>query len=104
MSYLLPLMKDTRNSLVLTTALAAVGLAALSNIRLSPRMMLQARKEYTTALSQTNYALRDPVLSKRDDTLAAVVLLGMFEVSVELLILLLSRFTNRGFSKGNDMQ
>ncbi|KAJ5493549.1 hypothetical protein N7463_009636 [Penicillium fimorum] len=80
MSYLLPLVKDTRNSPVLTTALAAVGLAALSNIRLSPRMMLQARKEYTTALSQTNYALRDPVLSKRDDTLAAVVLLGMFEV------------------------
>ncbi|KAJ5970116.1 uncharacterized protein N7479_000034 [Penicillium vulpinum] len=75
MSYLLPLMKDTSNSPVLTTALAAVGLAALSNIRLSPRMMLQARKEYTTALSQTNHALRDPVLSKRDDTLAAVVLL-----------------------------
>ncbi|KAJ5382126.1 hypothetical protein N7517_000037 [Penicillium concentricum] len=80
MSYLLPLMKDTRNSPVLTTALTAVGLAALSNIRLSPRMMFQARKEYTTALSQTNDALRDPVLSKRDDTLAAVVLLGMFEV------------------------
>ncbi|CAI7630891.1 unnamed protein product [Penicillium glandicola] len=80
MSYLLPLMKDTRTSPVLTTALTAVGLAALSNIRLSPRMMLQARKEYTTALSQTNYALRDPVLSKGDDTLAAVVLLGMFEV------------------------
>lgn len=86
MSYLLPLMKDTRNSPVLSTALAAVGLAALSNIRLSPRMMLQARKEYTTALSQTNHALRDTVLSKRDDTLAAVVLLGMFEVSVEFLV------------------
>lgn len=69
MSYLLPLMKDSRNLPVLTTALAAVGLAALSNIRLSPRMMLQARKEYTTALSQTNHALRDHVLSKRDDTL-----------------------------------
>lgn len=99
MSYLLPLMKDSRNSPVLTTALGTVGLAALSNIRLSPRMMLQARKEYTTALSQTNHALRDHVLSKRDDTLAAVVLLGMFEVSVELLFLFfsflcLSRSTN----------
>ncbi|OQE41193.1 hypothetical protein PENCOP_c005G05795 [Penicillium coprophilum] len=79
MSYLLPLMKGTRNSPVLT-AMAAVGLAAMSNIRLSPRMMLQARKEYTAALSQTNHALRDPVLSKRDDTLAAVVLLSMFEI------------------------
>lgn len=102
MSYLLPLMKDSRNSPVLTTALAAVGLAALSNIRLSPRMMLQARKEYTTALSQTNHALRDHVLSKRDDTLAAVVLLGMFEVSLELLFFsfsFFSRSTNGGSLK-----
>jgi hypothetical protein len=80
MSYLLPLTKDTRNSAV-NAALTAVGLAALSNIRLSPRMMLKARQEYTTALSQTNHALKDPILSKRDDILAAVVLLGMFEVS-----------------------
>jgi len=80
MSYLLPLLaKDPRNCV--NAALSAVGLAALSNIRLSPRMLLKARQEYTTALSETNQALQDPILSKRDDTLAAVVLLGMFEVS-----------------------
>ncbi|KAJ5748232.1 uncharacterized protein N7511_009928 [Penicillium nucicola] len=78
MSYLLPLMKENQSSAV-NAALTAVGLAALSNIRLSPRMMLKARQEYTTALSQTNYALKDPLLSRRDDILAAVVLLGMFE-------------------------
>lgn len=80
MSYLIPLVSDPQSSAI-NAALNAVGMAALSNIRMSPRMMLKARREYTTALSQTNHALRDPVLSKRDDTLAAVVLLGMFEVS-----------------------
>jgi hypothetical protein len=80
MSYLLPLIQNPQNA-ALNAALNAVGLAALSNIRMSPRMMLKARREYTTALSQTNHALRDPFLSKQDDTLAAVVLLGMFEVS-----------------------
>ncbi|KAJ5655203.1 hypothetical protein N7507_007153 [Penicillium longicatenatum] len=42
--------------------------------------MLKARREYTNALSETNRALASIALSKRDDTLAAVVLLGMFEV------------------------
>jgi phosphoribosylformylglycinamidine (FGAM) synthase PurS component len=80
MSYLVPLINDPRNSAI-NAALNAVGLAALSNIRLAPQMMLKARREYTTALSQTNHALKDSVMSKRDDILAAVVLLGMFEVS-----------------------
>ncbi|KAJ5915930.1 hypothetical protein N7454_010837 [Penicillium verhagenii] len=43
-------------------------------------MMLKARHEYSKALSETNQALADVAMSKRDDTLAAVVLLGMFEV------------------------
>ncbi|KAJ6119274.1 hypothetical protein N7523_003554 [Penicillium sp. IBT 18751x] len=80
MSYLIPLINDPANSAV-NAALNAVGLAALSNIRLAPQMMLKARREYTTALSQTNHALKDSLMSKRDDILAAVVLLGMFEVS-----------------------
>jgi hypothetical protein len=42
MSYLLPLIKDQRNSAV-NTALNAVGLAALSNIRMSHQMMIKAR-------------------------------------------------------------
>ncbi|KAL7958831.1 hypothetical protein V8C34DRAFT_323799 [Trichoderma compactum] len=58
----------------------AVALAALSNIRLSPNTMLKAQKEYTTALSKTNLALKDPVLCKTDGILAAVVMLGIFEV------------------------
>lgn len=80
MSYLLPLMEDSQNSAV-NAAVNAVALAALSNIRLSPNTMLKAQKEYTTALSKTNLALKDPVLCKTDGILAAVVMLGIFEVS-----------------------
>ncbi|KAF3391370.1 hypothetical protein F1880_007677 [Penicillium rolfsii] len=79
MSYLVPLIEDSQN-LAVNSALNAVGLAALSNIRMSPQMMLKARREYTAALSHTNQALQDPIKSKQDDILAAVVLLGMFEV------------------------
>lgn len=80
MSYLLPLMERSRNSAV-NAAVSAVALAALANIRLSPKTMLKAQQEYTTALSKTNLALKDPSMCKTDDILAAVVMLGMFEVS-----------------------
>ncbi|KAJ0417845.1 hypothetical protein BJY00DRAFT_195775 [Aspergillus carlsbadensis] len=80
LAYLSNSAKDPQNSAV-NAALTAVGLALMSNIRMAPQLLLAARREYTTALSRTNYALGDPVLSKRDDTLAAVVLLGMFEVT-----------------------
>lgn len=80
MAYLLPLMKDAQNH-ALDAAVTAVALAALSNIHASPRTMLKAHVEYSAALSATNQALRDPEICKRDDVLAAVVMLGIFEVS-----------------------
>lgn len=58
-------------------ALTAVGLASLSNIRKSAGLMAIASKEYTEALSLTGTALGDPT---SDATLAAVLLLSMFEV------------------------
>ncbi|KAI1161687.1 hypothetical protein F5B18DRAFT_627264 [Nemania serpens] len=79
MNYLLPLIEDPRNTAV-NTALDAVALAALSNVRLSPRTMLRAQQEYIAVLTQTNRALKDPIMCKTDDTLAAVVLLGIYEV------------------------
>ncbi|PTB34956.1 hypothetical protein M441DRAFT_32368 [Trichoderma asperellum CBS 433.97] len=79
MSYLLPLIERSRNSAV-NAAVSAVALAALANIRLSPKTMLKAQQEYTTALSKTNLALKDPSMCKTDGILAAVVMLGMFEV------------------------
>lgn len=80
MTYLLPLMEGSQNSAA-NAAVSAVALASFSNIRLSPQTMRKAQQEYTTALSLTNLALQDPVMCKTDDTLAAVVMLGIFEVS-----------------------
>jgi hypothetical protein len=64
----------------LPAAITAVGLAALSNIHQCPQVMLEARQHCTTALSLTSSALNDPAGFKRNDVLAAVVMLGMFEV------------------------
>ncbi|KAJ5610633.1 hypothetical protein N7510_007352 [Penicillium lagena] len=58
-------------------ALAAVGLASLSNIRKSAGLMITANKVYTEALRLTGTALHNPT---SDATLAAVLLLNMFEV------------------------
>jgi hypothetical protein len=65
----------------LPAAITAVGLAALANIHQNPQVMADARQECTTAISLTTRALNDPVVAKRDDVLAAVVMLSMFEVS-----------------------
>lgn len=81
MSYLVPLIEDSRN-MTANAALDAVALAGLSNVRLSTQTMLRAQREYITVLSQINRALKDPILCKTDDTLAAVVLLGIYEVLV----------------------
>ncbi|KAI1284226.1 hypothetical protein F5Y07DRAFT_349115 [Xylaria sp. FL0933] len=79
MSYIASLIEDPRNTAV-SAALDAVALAAFSNIRLSPRTMWNAQRKYTAAISHVNRALKDPITCKTDDTLAAVVLLGTYEV------------------------
>ncbi|RAK96585.1 Zn(II)2Cys6 transcription factor, partial [Aspergillus ibericus CBS 121593] len=79
MPYLSTLIKHLEN-LAVNDALSAAGMAALSNIYMSPQLMSTARKYYMSALSQTGRTLRTATLCKKDGTLAAVVLLGMFEL------------------------
>jgi hypothetical protein len=62
------------------SAINALGLAALANMKMSPALMMTAREEYTAALACTNQSLKDPVISQADSTLMAVMFLGMFEV------------------------
>ncbi|PWY76036.1 hypothetical protein BO94DRAFT_473979 [Aspergillus sclerotioniger CBS 115572] len=64
----------------INAGLTAVGLAALSNLHMSPRLMLAARRHYATALSQTNHALGDASSFRKDETLAGVALLSTFEL------------------------
>ena len=64
----------------LMTTITSVGLAGLSNTKHAPQVMVTARQIYARALRLTNAALRDPIESKTDQTLSAVMLLGLFEV------------------------
>ncbi|KAE8371599.1 hypothetical protein BDV26DRAFT_275767 [Aspergillus bertholletiae] len=61
-------------------SLVAVGLAGLSNIKKAPYLMTKATEEYTQALHLINIALKDEGQRKSDGTLAATMLLGMFEI------------------------
>ncbi|GMG48406.1 unnamed protein product [Aspergillus oryzae var. brunneus] len=61
-------------------SLVAVGLAGLSNIKKSTELMTKATGEYTQALHLINCTLKDGTQCKSDATLAATMLLGMFEV------------------------
>ncbi|KAJ5606209.1 C6 zinc finger domain protein [Penicillium lagena] len=75
----IPHLLDTDPSPALQAAIKAIGLASMSNARMSAELMRAARKEYSTALLATNSALQDPIQFKSDSTLAAVMLLGMYE-------------------------
>ncbi|OIW24601.1 hypothetical protein CONLIGDRAFT_100551 [Coniochaeta ligniaria NRRL 30616] len=71
---------EGRPGSALPAAITAVGLAALANIHHCPEVMWEARQECNAAISLTKSVLDDPVASRRDDVLAAVVMLSMFEV------------------------
>lgn len=83
MDYLLPLMKDEKSNGHLQHAFNACSLAHLGNRVKSNGEDIpnRALSEYTKALSSTHRALKDPEASKTDATLAAVLLLGLYEVS-----------------------
>jgi hypothetical protein len=50
-----------------------------SNAVQSPEILTRARKSYVKALRLTNQALQNPADAKKDNTLFAVITLGMFE-------------------------
>lgn len=85
MDYLLPLMKDEKSNGHLQHAFNACSLAHLGNRVKSNSEDIpnKALSEYTKALASTHTALKDPEASKTDATLAAVLLLGLYEVSQE---------------------
>lgn len=68
-------------SIVVRDALISVGLAALSNARNDPAMMVTARKKLSSVLRQMQTALQDPQEARSDTTLRTVMMLWLFEVS-----------------------
>jgi len=64
----------------LAEAITSLGMAGIAHSKKDTRLMINANIKYTSALHTINAALRDPYESKTDQTLVAVMLLGLFEV------------------------
>jgi hypothetical protein len=81
LDYLIPLLNAESPDGHLQHAFNACALASLGNRVTSDSVKFQERAyaEYSRALAGTNAALRHPEGSKSDTTLAAVLMLGMFE-------------------------
>ncbi|KAM0205960.1 hypothetical protein ACHAPQ_001858 [Fusarium lateritium] len=80
MEFVVPLLKSEQSAPHFKLAFDACAMASLGN-RVGPGCNFESKAlgSYTKALSATFIALKDPVLSKEDSTLAAVLLLGLFE-------------------------
>ena len=73
------LTSQTQGDEHLLASMYAVGLASFSNHIHSPELNSRARRGYVTALRLTNAALRSPTDAKKDSTLFATMILGIYE-------------------------
>ncbi len=65
----------------LLASMTAVGLAGYAHVAHAPQLMKDARRQYVKALRLTNEALRSPTDAKKDSTLLAIMILGIFEIA-----------------------
>jgi hypothetical protein len=80
LDFLLPMLKSESSNSHLQRAFNACSLALLNNCSGARNQYAdKALNEYTEAIKGTNTALRDPETQKADTTLAAVLMLGLFE-------------------------
>ena len=77
--YLPSVYKDAISDGPLMTCIRAVGLVGVSQDSGQLDLMNMARRQYTYALRTTNAALQSPEKAVLDETLAAVMLLSLFE-------------------------
>ena len=69
---------------VLPKIVNAIGLAIISNMKHSPEVMVAASQGYAGALRAINSSIQNPSSATTDQTLIAVMLLGVFEVCFTL--------------------
>lgn len=84
MDYVYPMLRTERPGSLLRTAFSACAFAAIGNRPNSKALLPQAHLNYQKALLSINCALADPRQQMQDQTLAAVLLLQMFEVYPDL--------------------
>jgi Fungal specific transcription factor domain len=80
LSYVLPLLKGEPGGTQLSTSFTAVALASFGNRPGASHLLIRAREEYTKALNYVNKSLQNPATQKSDQTLASILLLGLYEV------------------------
>lgn len=66
----------------LLSAFKAVSIVALSSRPGASHLVVEAESHYAKALREVNKAIQDPTQVKSDDTLASVLLLAFYEVSI----------------------
>ena len=71
---------------VLRAAIDAVGMAGISNVSHAPHVASKSKEQYCEALAAMKEALNDPVQAIADTTFMAGILLGVFEVTLSVLI------------------
>ena len=76
--------------IALESVTAAAGLAGLANSTCSQNLIPEAYRLYGNAIRHIQQALRDPLQVHADETLAAVMLMGTFEVCNVVIRLLVS--------------
>ena len=86
-STVLPILYRQESSFgVLPKIVDAIGLASLSNVKRSPEVMVAASQRYAGALRAINSSIQNSSSATTDQTLVAVMLLGVFEVYITLKV------------------
>jgi len=81
LEYLVPLYTRARPSSVLHLATTAVAMATCGHYPGRQDLLREAVSTYGRALKKLNDDLKDPVMSKSDETVLAILMFSLYEVS-----------------------
>lgn len=81
LEYLPVIYAGITRDLALPTAIIAIGIAGIANLRRNRDLMLAANAQYVLAIQLTQTALIDETLRLQDQTLVNILLLALYEVS-----------------------
>lgn len=80
-SHVLPTLYQQDSSFrALPKIIEAIGMAGISNMKQAPQLMVVAGQKYATVLRAITASIQDSKEASTDQTLIAVMLLGLFEV------------------------
>jgi hypothetical protein len=81
LEYLVPLYNKARNSSVLHLATTAVAMATCGQYPGRQDLLREAVSTYGRALKKLNDDLKNPVMSRSDETVLAILMFSLYEVS-----------------------